>query len=216
MVHGRYLDALFDAGLTDVFEREISKIYQSGEEVSLSNQLTYNVFLVNGFNNRGLLGLKNIINNIPKFHDLNVDPDRQSWQYLSKSQIGALYYNYTNALVLFESDIVSAEKYHKIAEWYFPAQERMPLYYQSVFLQLVKNDESKAKQEMLYLQHQKYYHNDGLTNDVSVLFGWFCHHTVTAPQTCHLLTKNGMLSDQWWLDKSPKVIDDLLIEKEGR
>ncbi|MGV0886321.1 hypothetical protein V6760_05540 [Acinetobacter venetianus] len=107
--------------------------------LSVADQSVYASALMNVRNKDSIGYFQGVIYALPKFHEKNDRFGANSF-LMTSLQMGGVYNNYANALVLFNGDAKAALENSKIAEWYLTYDQMQPVfYYRAAYLYILGN-----------------------------------------------------------------------------
>lgn len=105
--------------------------------LSVADQSVYAAALMNIRDKDSLGYFEGVIYALPKFHEKN-DRLGANGFLMTSLQMGGVYNNYANALVLFKGDAKSALENSKISEWYLTSDQMQPVfYYRAAYLYIL-------------------------------------------------------------------------------
>lgn len=151
-----FLYGALDAGRGELVEKEIRKQQELHNGLEVGDQILYANLLTRTGNAEGIKYLEGIMYALPKFHELPEGRARADHFRLSSMQMGGVYSDYANGLMVFRGDATAALKYNHIAEWYLQDSEKLPVYYQRVAILYVLGRVAEAEQ--LYKNQEPFYY----------------------------------------------------------
>lgn len=121
--------------------------------LSVADQSVYASALLNIKKEDSLGYFEGVIYALPKFHEKNDRVGANNF-LMTSLQMGGVYNNYANALVLFKGDVEGALKSSRISEWYLTNDQMQPVfYYRSAYLYILGDYD--AAYHLYQLQEEK-------------------------------------------------------------